>query len=52
MRTIKTALQRIIEQEGNNLCQASTLLSGNTKQAREILEQIIDHALKQLYAPK
>lgn len=50
MRPNKTAYQSLIEYEGNALANIAKLVSGNTEQARETLEQIIDHALKQLYA--
>lgn len=50
MRQTKTAYENLIECEGNTLANISKLLSGNTKQARETLERIVDHALKQLYA--
>lgn len=50
MRKFKTAYENIIEREGNELANVAKLLSGNREQARDTLEQIIDHALKQLYA--
>ena len=50
MKTTKTAYEKLIAYEGDNLANIAKLLSGTTNQARETLEQIIDHALKQLYA--
>jgi hypothetical protein len=49
MNITKSAYESLIEYEGDALVNIAKLLSGNTQQARETLERILDHALKQLY---
>lgn len=49
MTRTKTAYESVIEYEGSALANMAKLLSDNQAQAREVLEQIMDQALKSLY---
>ncbi len=44
------ACEQIIENEGRSLYLIADLLADNKKDKREIIEQIVDKALKHLYA--
>jgi hypothetical protein len=50
MKIEKSAYESLVEYEGKELANIAKMVSSNLKEARETLESIINHALKQLYA--